>query len=149
MCLRVAFLGFGFPAAPWPELAVQLGWAAAGAGLIGMAFGLFALPVLAGAGLVLTVAVLVEPTLAPAATAFAVGLVLLAADPVASASTRSGRWAHGAFYAGLCILFALTWGGAAPVQIAVSAALLASIAAPLFDEIAIFLWLARRRNRLG
>lgn len=147
--VTLAFLGFGFPAAPWPELAVQLGWAAAGAGLIGMAFGLFALPVLVGAGLVLATAVLVEPSLAPATTAFAVGLVLLAADPVASAATPSGRWANGALYAGLCILFALSWGGAAPVQIAVSAALLASIAAPLLDEIAIFLWLARRRKRLG
>ena len=147
--VTLAFLGFGFPAAPWPDLAVPLGWAAAGAGVIGMAFGLFAFPVLAGAAGVFTVALLVDPGLVPVATAFAVGLVLLVADPVASAATSAGRWANGALYAGLCVLFAFTWGGAAPVQMAVSAALVASIAAPLFDEIAIFLWLARRHRRLG
>ena len=41
------------------------------------------------------------------------------------------------------------WRGAAPIQLAVAAALLASLAAPLLDEIAIFAWLARRRRRLG
>ena len=147
--VTLAFLGFGFPAAPWPELTVPMGWAAAACGLLGLGLGLFALPVLASAGLVLAVAVAIGPGLAPVVTACAVALVLLAADPVSSAATQAGRWAHGALYAGLSVLFALTWPGAAPVQVVVSAALLASIAAPLLDEIAIVVWLARRRRRLG
>ncbi len=56
---------------------------------------------------------------------------------------------NGALYGGLAALFAVGWDGAAPVQIAVSAALLASLAAPLLDELVIALWLARRRRRLG
>ena len=70
-------------------------------------------------------------------------------NPVASAGTRLGRWLNGALYGGLVILFAHWWTGAAPVQIAVAAALLASLTAPLLDEAAIALWLAQRRRRLG
>ena len=63
-------------------------------------------------------------------------LVLLVCDPVTSAATPLGRWLYGLLYGGLVLIFALGWSGAAPVQIAVSAALLASLAAPLLDEIA-------------
>ena len=38
---------------------------------------------------------------------------------------------------------------AAPLQAAVAAALLASLAAPLFDEAALSLWVYRRRRRHG
>ena len=75
--------------------------------------------------------------------------MLLVADPVTSAATTLGRWLNGALYAGLIILFATGWSGAAPVQIAVAAALLTSLATPLLDEIALALWIAQRRRRHG
>ena len=68
---------------------------------------------------------------------------------VASASTRLGGWLNGALYGALVVLFATGWQGAAPMHVAVSAALLASLAAPLLDETAIALWTARRRKRHG
>ena len=61
----------------------------------------------------------------------------------------STLWLFWAFFALLLVFFAAGWTGAAPVQIAVAAALLASLAAPLFDEIAIALWVALRRRRHG
>lgn len=147
--VALAFLGFGFPAAPWPEIAVQVSWAAIPAALIGAVAGVFSLALLAGAGVVLAAAQLFGAGLAEALPALTVALVLLVSDPVASASTPLGRVLNGALYGALAAVFAAGWSGAAPVQIAVSAALLASLAAPLLDEIAIALWLARRRRRLG
>jgi Na+-transporting NADH:ubiquinone oxidoreductase subunit B len=68
---------------------------------------------------------------------------------VASAATTLGRWLTGAAYAALILMFATGWQGAAPVQLCVAAALLTSLAAPLFDEIAIALWAQRRKRRHG
>ena len=81
-------------------------------------------------------------------TAATVVLALLVCDPVASAVTGVGRWLNGLFYGALVAAFAIGWQGAAAVQLAVSAALLASLAAPLLDDIAMRLWLGRRK-RLG
>ena len=67
--------------------------------------------------------------------------MLLVADPVTSAATPLGRWLNGALYGALAACSPRGWDGAAPVQIAVAAALLASLAAPLLDEIAMALWL--------
>lgn len=146
--VTLAFLGFGFPLAPWPDLAVQLGWAALPAAAIGVAVGVMAWRVMAGAAIALAAGWLwLEPEM-PVLTAAAVALVLLVCDPIASAATALGRWLYGALYGALIVLFAFGWSGAAPVQIAVSAAMLACLAAPLLDEIAIGLWL-QRRKRLG
>lgn len=146
--VAVVFLGFGFPAAPWPELPVQLGWAAAAAVVIGVALGAMAWRPVAGAALVLAAVSFWPGMETRLLTAAAVVLALLVCDPVASAATGLGRWLYGLLYGALVVLFALGWSHAAPVQLAVSAALLASLAAPLLDEIAIGLWLARRK-RLG
>ncbi|QKV18564.1 RnfABCDGE type electron transport complex subunit D [Oricola thermophila] len=147
--LTLSFLGFGFPAAPWPDLAVQIGWAAVASGAIGWLAGVYSGRVLAGALAVAGVAHVSGVDLTEVATAFLVVLVLLVCDPVTSAATRSGRWLYGALYGGLVVLFAQYWEGAAAVQLSVAAALLASLAAPLLDEIAIAVWLARRRRRFG
>ena len=147
--VTLAFLGFGFPAAPWPELPVQLGWAVLPAALIGVAAGVMSLRLLLGAAAALALAAWAGVALGDVQTALAVVLVLLVADPVASAATPAGRWMNGALYGGVASLFAAAWVGAAPVQIAVSAALLSSLAAPLLDEVVIALWLARRSRRLG
>ncbi|MDP3898666.1 MAG: RnfABCDGE type electron transport complex subunit D [Mesorhizobium sp.] len=146
--LAIAFLGFGFPAAPWPVLPIQLGWSVIAVVAIGTFAGVIAWRVVAGAGAAIAVGWYSLGLGMPVATAAAVVLVLLVCDPVTSASTNLGRWLYGLLYGALVLLFALGWKGAVPVQVAVSAALLASLAAPLLDEIAIRLWLARRK-RLG
>lgn len=147
--VTLAFLGFGFPAAAWPDLALPVAWAAIPAALMGMFTGVIpARILLAGllsAALALGAGLPVEPKL-PAA---GLVLVLLVADPVASASTRAGGWMNGLLYGVLMTLFAVYWEQTSPVQMAVSAALLASLAAPILDEIAIATWLLRRRRRHG
>ncbi|WP_425052150.1 RnfABCDGE type electron transport complex subunit D [Psychromarinibacter sp. S121] len=146
--IALAFLGFSYPAAPWPELPVQLGWAAWPAAAIGVVFGVTSLRLLAGAALGFAAAMLAGLDLTAVWTGALVALMLLVCDPVASAATGLGRWLNGLLYALLIALFAVFWDTAAPVQAAVSAALLTSLAAPLLDEFAIALWLARRK-RLG
>lgn len=144
--VAIAFLGFGFPAAPWPVLPIQLGWSVIAVVAIGAFAGVISWRVVAGAGVVLVVGWHSMGLATPIATAAAVVLVLLVCDPVTSASTSLGRWLYGLLYGALVLLFALGWNGGTSVQIAVSAALLASLAAPLLDEIAIRLWLVRRTN---
>ena len=146
--VAVAFLGFGFPAAPWPVLPVQLGWSAAAVAVLGVLLGVMSWRVVAGAAALIAAGWYAAALAVPAVTAAAVVLVLLVCDPVTSAATSLGRWLYGLLYGALVLLFALGWATAAPVQLAVSAALLASLAAPLLDEIAMRLWLSRRK-RLG
>lgn len=147
--VTLSFLGFGFPAFAWPGFDDPVAWAAIPAALIGIATGVMPAAVIAGACLVAVAAAaaggLPEPVLFPAG----IVLVLLVADPVTSAATTLGRWINGALYAALVVLFATGWTGAAPVQIAVAAALLSSLAAPLLDEAALALWVAQRRRRHG
>jgi Na+-transporting NADH:ubiquinone oxidoreductase subunit B len=144
--IAIAFLGFGFPASSWPILPIQLGWSVIAVVAIGAFFGVISWRVVAGAGVVLAAGWHLAVLATPVATAAAVVLVLLVCDPVTSAATSLGRWLYGLLYGALVVFFTLGWNGAASVQIAVSAALLASLAAPLLDEIAIRLWLARRTN---
>lgn len=147
--VTLAFLGFGFPAAPWPDLAVPVGWAAIPALMIGWGAGVMALGTIGGALLALAAGVALGVDLSEVHIAALVVLALLVADPVASASMPLGRWLYGLLYGGLVVAFTAVWDGAAPVQLTVSAALLANLSAPIFDEIAIAIWLNRRRRRLG
>lgn len=147
--VALAFLGFGFPGFPWPSFVEPVAWAAIPTVLIGVASGAMPAGVIAGAVLVgagATAAGVLPGSALPAA---GIVLALLVADPVASATTGLGRWLGGALYAGLVTLFAAGWSGAAPVQMAVAAALLTSLAAPLLDEAALELWFAQRRRRHG
>jgi Na+-transporting NADH:ubiquinone oxidoreductase subunit B len=144
--VALAFLAFGFPAAPWPDIGVQIGWASWAALAVGVGLGVLSADLVASAVLVLLGARLLGMDLTEAQPALFVCLALLVADPVTSAATRLGRWLYGAGYAALALLFVAAWD-AHPVQIGVSAALLASLAAPLLDEIAIALWLNQRRRR--
>lgn len=100
-----------------------------------------ALGTLGGAVLALSVAAALGIDLSEVRISALVVLALLVADPVASASTPPGRWLYGAVYGGLVAAFAVVWTNAAPVQLVVSAALLASLSAPLPDELAIAIWL--------
>jgi Na+-transporting NADH:ubiquinone oxidoreductase subunit B len=147
--VTLAFLGFGFPAFAWPEILVPVAWAAIPAAVIGMMAGVMPAGVILGAILGATGAIgfgILPGAVLPAA---GVVLVLLVADPVTSASTSLGRWLNGLLYSALVALFATGWEGAAPVQIAVAAALLTSLAAPLLDELALAHWYAQRRRRHG
>jgi Na+-transporting NADH:ubiquinone oxidoreductase subunit B len=147
--VALSFLGFGFPGFAWPDFAAPVAWAAIGAAAIGMAMGVMPAAVVAGAAVVAVAATLAGVLPAAMLSASGIVLVLLIVDPVTSATTPLGRWLNGALYAGLVTLFAAGWIGAAPVQIAVAAALLTSLAAPLLDEAALALWLAQRRRRHG
>jgi len=147
--VTLVFLGFGFPVAGWPELAVQLGWAAIASALLGVAFGVMSWRLFVGAGAALAATHLAGINLSAGFAPIAVVLVVLVADPVVNAATHAGRYLVGGLYGGLIALFLLYWQEAAPAQIAVSAALLSSLSAPLIDEIAIAIWLARRRQRHG
>lgn len=147
--VTLAFLGFGFPAAPWPDIIVPVGWAAVPVALIGILAGVMSLRIVAGAVVALGIAWMMGLDMSETYPTLLVGLVLLVCDPVASASTALGRWLNGMLFGGLAAMFLAYWSEAATVQIVVSAALLASLVAPILDEIAIALWLARRRRRLG
>ena len=147
--VTLAFLGFGFPAAPWPDLAPPVAWAAIPAALIGVGAGVMSARIMLGAGVALALAAALGAGIGAVLPMAGLVLVVLVCDPVASAATRAGRWLNGLLYGGLVALFAAGWTGAAPVQVAVSAALFASLAAPLLDEIAITLWVAARRRRHG
>jgi len=147
--VTLAFLGFGFPAAIWPDMALPVAWAAIPALFFGAVMGIMSARVIAGAVVALAVAYAAGLPVTQLIPATGIALVLLVTDPVASASTRLGGWLYGVLYGGLVALFAFGWEQAAPVQVAVSAALLASLAAPLLDEIAIALWAAGRRRRHG
>lgn len=144
--VAIMFLGFGFPTAAWPYLPVQVGWASIGTAVVLLVFGVLPWRVLAGALIVLIAAGGFGLDLLTSAMGFV--LVILVCDPATCASTPLGRWLYGAFFGAMTALFVALWQ-APPVQIAVSAALLASLAAPLLDEIAIALWQAVRRYRHG
>ena len=147
--VTLAFLGFGFPAAPWPDLLLPIAWAAIPAALLGVVFGLMPIRVMLGAAAVLLLAWFMGIGTQPVYIAAVLVLVILVADPVSSASTSLGGWLNGLSYSGFVVLFAMHWPSAAPVQLCVSAALLATLAAPVFDDIAIAFWLARRKRRHG
>lgn len=147
--VALAFLGFAFPAFDWPQPLVPVAWAAIPAGIIGIALGVMPVGVFLGAAFVGGVGVFLGVLSPISFEAAGLVLVLLVCDPVSSASTRLGGWMNGALYAGFVVLFDIFWAGAAPVQIAVSAAFLAALAAPLLDEAAIAIWIAQRRKRHG
>jgi Na+-transporting NADH:ubiquinone oxidoreductase subunit B len=147
--VTLAFLGFGFPTAPWHDFALPVAWAAIPALAIGALYGVMSWRLILGALAVLGVALAAHLPVTAALPSTAIVFALLVTDPVASAHTRVGSWLNGALFAALVTLFATQWHSAAPAQIAVSAALLTSLAAPLLDEAAIAFWLSRRRKRHG
>lgn len=74
------------------------------------------------------------------------GLVFLVGDPVAAACTNAGRWAYGGLAGALLVLLGEIAGVGALATI-VFAALLASIFAPLIDQIVIAANVRRRARR--
>lgn len=147
--VTLAFLGFGYPGLEWPMLPVQMGWAGAMTAMVACLFGVASILTVVSALLAVLLAQATGLHLGVALPATLVVFALITLDPVTNASTALGRVFTGLTFAGLVVLFATYWTGAPAIRISVSAALLTSLAAPLFDEIAIALWLAIRRRRLG
>lgn len=87
----------------------------------------------------------IGPLMAPA---FAFGLVFFAGDPSTSSATNSGRVAHGAMFGVLVALFSMS-SDAVTLQPVVFAALLASVFAPLIDQVVIWISASQRRRRHG
>jgi len=147
--VAVSFLGFGFPGFAWPDILLPVAWAAIPTAVIGVMTGAMPAGVILGAALGALGAAALGLLPGFALPAMGVVLVLLVADPVTSATTTLGRWLNGLLYLALVILFANGWHGAAPVQFAVAAAFLTSLAAPVVDEAALAVWYAQRRRRHG
>lgn len=145
----LALLVFSFPGvalvggSPWIAAASLPGAAL----LLGV--GLIDWRVLLAAGVAFTLAALAAgAALAPLTTGSALvfGLVFLACDPVGAASTRVGRWLYGGLTGGLIVAF----GEAGSQNAVVFAVLLASIFAPLLDQLVILhnaRWRARRAGQ--
>lgn len=130
----LAFLLFSTPALSGAQiqisaLAVLPGTALLiGAGLVPWQTPTAALLASGAASLLMNVPV--ETVLIDGAAIFV--LIFLVADPVASANTQIGRWAHGAMVGSLMIVL-LPASGAVTVQALCFAALLGSIFVPLID----------------
>lgn len=144
--VAIMFMGFGFPAADWPPLPIEVGWATIPAVLLLLVLGVMPWRTLVGALIMLIALNGIHWELWTSAVAFT--LVFLVCDPGTCASTPLGRWLQGILFGALTVFFVAVWE-ASPAQMAVSAALLASLSAPLLDEIAIALWHRIRRRRHG
>ncbi len=147
----LAFLLFSFPAAPSNDAMPQVALAAAFSGAILMAAGLLSWRIVAGFGLCLAALLQVVPASPDEHdlqnASFILGLVFLIGDPVAGASTHLGRWLYGALAAALVVVLGQAGDGFGALPAVVFGALLASIFAPLLDQIAIHANQRRRARR--
>lgn len=147
--VALGFLYLSMPTAQPADAGLLLALAALLGGLILWAAGIlaWAVPAAGIGGFVLLSAALGTTEAAlPALGTYAFALVWIAADPVAAAATRTGRWVYGALAGALAALLAT---GATPAQAAIFAALLASIFAPLIDQGVIAAETHFRRRRHG
>jgi len=144
--VAIMFIAFSFPTAAWPQVPVQVGWAVVPAALLLLGLGIIQWRVMLGAVGVLFFLGGFGLDLLTSATVFV--LIFLVCDPATSASTRWSRWAYGVLFGALVGLFASLWD-ASSVQIAISAALLAMLTAPLLDELSLALWRVTVRYRHG
>ncbi|MFY9206298.1 MAG: RnfABCDGE type electron transport complex subunit D [Yoonia sp.] len=147
----LAFLLFSFPATPPDTALPQTAIAAALSGLILLALGLISWRIIAAFGICLAALIPVLPASAnwqdlQSATVI-LGLIFLIGDPVAGANTHLGRWLYGALAAALVLLLGQTGVGIGSLSSVVFGALLASIFAPLLDQIAIYDNVRRRMKR--
>ncbi|HUS55587.1 MAG TPA: RnfABCDGE type electron transport complex subunit D [Thermohalobaculum sp.] len=147
----LAFLLFSFPGVttgtPGPSVAI----AAALGGALLLAVGLMSRRVIAGFGLgIATLMVLLpdpEGWAALQSASLVLGLVFLIGDPVAAACTNAGRWFYGGLAGALVVLLGHSGDGVGALASVVFAALLASIFAPLIDQIVIWANIRRRARR--
>lgn len=150
--VALAFLLFSFPALQLSSQDGLMSLAVLGSAVLLVGFGLVSgWQLLAGAGCY-AIAVAgtgaVDPIALLGDGGFWLALVFLAGDLDARALTRMGRLVQGALYGLLLALFSLAAASPLP-HAAVFAALLASVAAPLADQLVIALNFWRRSGRYG
>jgi Na+-transporting NADH:ubiquinone oxidoreductase subunit B len=149
----LAFLLFSFPGTasetPGPSVAIAAG---VGGALL-LALGLLSWRVVVGFGFGIAglMALLPAPEdwVALHSASLVLGLVFLIGDPVAAACTNVGRLLYGGLAGALVVVLGQTGGGMGTLTTLVFAALLASIFAPLIDQIVItanIRWRARRQG---
>jgi Na+-transporting NADH:ubiquinone oxidoreductase subunit B len=147
--VALAFLVFSFPGAGYEAGGPGLALASLPGALFLVVTGLISWRILAAAavGFVAGAYLLgVEDPLAQLIVgSFVFGVVFLACEPVAAASTNPGRWLYGLIVGGLTILGRT--GGAGDGT--VFAVLLASVFAPLIDQAVVSVNVWRRRRRHG
>lgn len=147
----LAFLLFSFPGLGTEPSGLTVTLAAAVGGAILLGLGLLSWRVataftigIAGPLLMLGG---IEGLEAMTSASLVLGLVFLVGDPVAGASTNAGRWVHGGLAGGLVVLLGSAGDSAGSLPSVVFAALLASILAPLIDQVVIFFNVRRRARR--
>lgn len=134
--IALAFLYFAFPEVPHAGTGTLVALSVVPGALLLLLTGILSWRVLIGAGLglvLLTLALGQDPAAPFLQGSLVFGLIFLVGDPVASASTRSGRWLYGALAGALIALLGWADVGIAAPQALVFAALLAAIFAPLID----------------
>lgn len=149
--VALAFFMFSFPGRPLETMMPTVALAVIPGALMLLAGGFisFRIVVAAPAGLLLASLALTAgmPSDAASLAGCLFGLVFLAADPIAAASTNPGRWIYGGLFG---VAAALLAGGHAPTMASVlSAALLASIFAPLIDSGVLAIKACQRERRHG
>ena len=149
--LALAFLLFSFPSANPEPAGLALAIASLPGALLLLATGLISWRVLVGVAIGLVFAATLtgsENAWDQTVTGTLIfGIVFLACDPVAAASTNLGRWLYGLLTGTLVILIGSAGSGSGSAHAVVFAALLASIFAPLIDHGVIWLNIRRRRRR--
>ena len=147
--VALAFLIFSFPGFGYEQGGPGLALASLPGAALLILTGLISWRVVVTAGAAfVAVAYLIgvdDPLGQVLAGSFVFGVVFMACDPVAAASTNSGRWAYGLIVGGLTILGRASEAGDGTVF----AVLIASMFAPLIDQAAIYANVVRRRRRNG
>ncbi len=147
----LAFLIFSFPGIVTAPLGLIETIAAAVSGAILLGLGLLSWRIVAAFTLGVAIPFfmlngIAELRVIPT-TSLMLGLVFLIGDPLAAACTNAGRWIYGGLAGGLVVLLGQTGDGVGSLSSIVFAALLASILAPMIDQIVIQFNVRRRARR--
>lgn len=147
--VALAFFVFSFPASPLEPLSPAIGLAVVPGALLLLAGGVISWRILFGTTIGLAVGALIIAGQLPAMTAAFAGIlfgtIFFAADPTAAASTNPGRWLHGVLFGVTSV--ALIADASTSINAVISAALIASLFAPLIDSAVIALKAYQRDQR--
>jgi len=145
----LAFLLFSFPGDGTASFGIVTTFATLGGGALLLVAGILSWRVVVGFAVAMIALTFPWTTpggwpVLPGATLI-LGLVFLIGDPVAAACTNAGRWAYGLLAGALVYL--LWYSGGGILSSMVFAALLASIFAPLIDQVVVWANIRRRARR--